>query len=420
MTVVNTVQAAVSGIARQGQVLSTSQGSWTFDLDYLSYTYRWLRCDAAGSNCVAISGATNPSYLLTAADVGFTLRSEVTATEHTGTYPASFYTGPLGSNNPVPADTAGALLIMWSGVTGNTSQQQRDFHAQRMADCGRTWDGVQFQGTGLDVGGSLGEDWIHSYGMLPIHTWNPGASTATILAGGANAAIDAEINRMKAHSYVVMIRLMHEFNEAGTAYYGLANPTQFVAAWRYIVNRFHTQGANNVGFWWCPSERMGNPERANINACYPGDAYVDWIGSDRYNTDDGFSWPYASGWATFDQIVHYDYYTNPSAVSMYTQWSPVKPFVIGETGTKYSGSDANRKANWFREVDSVGKAHMPNLRGVAFFDIDTIPDEPHDWRVDHNQTAAQGGSHGSVDAVSYQGFKDLAAVARWNVGRVGG
>lgn len=82
MTEVNTVAPVVSGAARQGQTLHTDNGSWTFDLDYLTYSYQWERCDAAGASCVDIPGATGSSYTLTASDVGHTIRARVTATEH--------------------------------------------------------------------------------------------------------------------------------------------------------------------------------------------------------------------------------------------------------------------------------------------------------------------------------------------------
>jgi hypothetical protein len=94
MTVTNTVPPSISGTARQGHGLMTTDGTWTFDEDYLSYEYQWLRCDVAGANCVSIAGATNSNYLLTAADVGSTIRSEVTATEHVAP-PAPSEPGPI-------------------------------------------------------------------------------------------------------------------------------------------------------------------------------------------------------------------------------------------------------------------------------------------------------------------------------------
>lgn len=88
MTVSNDVPPMIAGVPRKGQTLTTDNGTWTFDEDYLTYAYQWLRCDAAGDNCGDISGQTNPSLLLTQADIGSTIRSQVTATEHTGAPPA--------------------------------------------------------------------------------------------------------------------------------------------------------------------------------------------------------------------------------------------------------------------------------------------------------------------------------------------
>lgn len=81
MTVTNVTPPVISGSAVQGQRLATSNGTWTSS-NPLTFTYEWLRCDAGGASCVAISGAVGANYLIQAADVGSTLRSEVTATEN--------------------------------------------------------------------------------------------------------------------------------------------------------------------------------------------------------------------------------------------------------------------------------------------------------------------------------------------------
>ena len=81
MTVVNLTDATVSGTYRAGQVLTTTDGTWSHDLPNLSFEYAWLRCDSAGDNCSVISGATSKTYQLTSADVGSTVRSRVSAFE---------------------------------------------------------------------------------------------------------------------------------------------------------------------------------------------------------------------------------------------------------------------------------------------------------------------------------------------------
>lgn len=74
---------AVSGSTRAGQALTTTNGTWSGTAP-LTYAYAWYRCDSGGAGCVAIGGATATTYTLQVADVGSTVRSEVTATNAGG------------------------------------------------------------------------------------------------------------------------------------------------------------------------------------------------------------------------------------------------------------------------------------------------------------------------------------------------
>jgi Polysaccharide lyase len=78
----------VSGTAQQNQTLSASTGSWSGTTP-MTYRYQWQRCGAGGGSCAPISGATAASYILTAADVGSTLRASVTASNSAGSTSAS-------------------------------------------------------------------------------------------------------------------------------------------------------------------------------------------------------------------------------------------------------------------------------------------------------------------------------------------
>jgi len=108
VTVVNTALPTITGSAQQGQRLTASVGSWTFDLDYLSYAYQWERCDAAGANCVDIANATSSTYVLTSSDVGHEIRVRVTADEH--------------SNAPPPPPPSGNAIYTADFETGDFSQ----------------------------------------------------------------------------------------------------------------------------------------------------------------------------------------------------------------------------------------------------------------------------------------------------------
>ena len=79
----NTVPPAISGTTTEGATLGAAPGTWSGTLP-IAYSFQWLRCDAGGGNCAAISGATGQSYVVTGADVGLTLRVSVTGRNSAG------------------------------------------------------------------------------------------------------------------------------------------------------------------------------------------------------------------------------------------------------------------------------------------------------------------------------------------------
>jgi Bacterial Ig-like domain len=79
----NTVVPSIAGIAREGQQLTLSNGTWT-GATPMTFTYQWLRCASNGGSCAPISGAETNAYVLTAADVGSRVRGRVTASNAGG------------------------------------------------------------------------------------------------------------------------------------------------------------------------------------------------------------------------------------------------------------------------------------------------------------------------------------------------
>jgi hypothetical protein len=102
----NTAPPVVSGTAQQGATLTTSNGSWSGGPT--SYAYQWRRCDQGGGACADIGSANAASYVAQAADVGFTLRAVVTATNTAGSSSAtSAPTGVIAAApGGAPANTA--------------------------------------------------------------------------------------------------------------------------------------------------------------------------------------------------------------------------------------------------------------------------------------------------------------------------
>ena len=80
----NSVAPTISGTAQDGKILLINNGTWAGTAP-ISYSYRWLRCDKQGAKCSAIGGSTTQtSHLVVTADIGNTLRVEVTAKNSAG------------------------------------------------------------------------------------------------------------------------------------------------------------------------------------------------------------------------------------------------------------------------------------------------------------------------------------------------
>ena len=74
---VATAQPTIAGVAKLGQTLQVSEGSWNRKPD--SVTYAWQRCNPNGRLCVPIAGAAAATYAVAAGDAGYTLVAVVQA-----------------------------------------------------------------------------------------------------------------------------------------------------------------------------------------------------------------------------------------------------------------------------------------------------------------------------------------------------
>ena len=108
----------VSGTVQAGQTLTLSVGTWTGSPT--AFTYEWRRCSATGTQCVAIVGATAPSYTLTPDDIGAEISAVVTATGKGGSTSAPAATTSPVVAAPVPAAVPGSAVAT-PGAAGAVS-----------------------------------------------------------------------------------------------------------------------------------------------------------------------------------------------------------------------------------------------------------------------------------------------------------
>ncbi|HKP10398.1 MAG TPA: hypothetical protein VJT76_06660, partial [Gaiella sp.] len=116
-TPANVAPPTITGLAVTGETLTASAGSWT-GTPPLTLTTAWQRCDAGGAACAVIPGQTAPTHVVDDADIGFTLRVLVTATNGEGSGdalspPTAVVTGQL-----VPVNTA-EPVVSGSPVEGS-------------------------------------------------------------------------------------------------------------------------------------------------------------------------------------------------------------------------------------------------------------------------------------------------------------
>ena len=120
---VNIGEPQISGSAVEGQTLTATTGTWANSPT--SFTFQWLRCPANGgqpdgSDCTAIAFATSSTYTLSSADVGFTIRVRVTASNADGSASAaSNATNIVAAALSAPVNT-GPPQISGTPVQGQT------------------------------------------------------------------------------------------------------------------------------------------------------------------------------------------------------------------------------------------------------------------------------------------------------------
>jgi hypothetical protein len=110
----------VSGTPEQGEVLTTDDGSWSGNPT--SFSYRWQRCEADNFvSCADIPSETSKTYTLSAIDVGYRLRSQVTAKNANGSGVATSATTAVIRPKVVPVTNGRPTLrILSLRVLGHT------------------------------------------------------------------------------------------------------------------------------------------------------------------------------------------------------------------------------------------------------------------------------------------------------------
>jgi hypothetical protein len=143
----NSTPPTISGTARVGQMLTSTNGTWSNGP--AAYAYQWLRCNPSGAACAPAANGTQKTYTLVGADAGRRMRVRVTASNADGSAVAeSEPTGPVAasvvprntdrpivSGTPELGETQTVDVGYWSGDPTSYAYQWQRCEADNFVSC---------------------------------------------------------------------------------------------------------------------------------------------------------------------------------------------------------------------------------------------------------------------------------------------
>jgi hypothetical protein len=125
---------------------------------------------------------------------------------------------------------------------------------------------------------------VYSVPMLP----DSGGTLEEGASGAYNDHFSELAQTLVAHGEPdAVIRIGWEFNGSWMKWNAQTNPAAFAGYWRQIVQTMRAVAGARFSFDWCPNRGRGS---VAAELAYPGDAYVDYVGLDSYDTG------WAAGW----------------------------------------------------------------------------------------------------------------------------
>jgi hypothetical protein len=238
-------------------------------------------------------------------------------------------------------------------------------------------------------------------GALPVLSWEPrptvqpvgpdsdntnepGFTLASIIDGSHDAYIDKFATDVRDLGLPVAIRFAHEMNGNWFPWSEERNGNskgQYVEAWRHVHDRFTALGATNAIWIWSPNVITARPS-VRLAPLYPGDDYVDWMGTVGYY-----------------RRVYLDDHGNPKAPTFANTYQStldelhsvaVKPIVLTEVGATEIGGN---KAAWITSLFD-GLATNPDIIGFVWFDHSI---NGTDWRIESSSEASAAFAAGIAD-----------------------
>ncbi len=228
--------------------------------------------------------------------------------------------------------------------------------------------------------------WTVAQGSTPFISVRPQRDDGSLVPwldialAAPGSPVDLEIRQWAAEiaslDTPVYFTLHHEPEIVENMVFG--SSSDFVAAWRKVVDIFRLEGVTNAQYVWVmTSYAFSRPitDRRSPDHWYPGDQWVDHIGADPYNWSD-CRVNITNSWRDLEILL--------GPVRDFAALHPTTGLVIAEFGSAEDASDPNRKAEWVTEIRRLlrkpewGQVHLI----MAFHADHQEPGSTCDWWVD--------------------------------------
>lgn len=221
-------------------------------------------------------------------------------------------------------------------------------------------------------------DAIWNLGAVPCITWEPiiykQSSWHTIpfediIQGKYDDYLSTSAKAIRTFNEPVIIRFAHEMNlqqyHWGTkeTLYGPSSPDIYIQMFRYLVDYFRQENAQNVLWAFCPNvDSIPNEPWNQATHYYPGDNYVDILGMDGYNWEN----PHRSFYDIFSPLH-----------SELKNLNNHLPIFVFETA---SANEDTKRKNWIKEALKTSKKW--NLQAFIWFHVD----KEKNWKLTLNES----------------------------------
>jgi len=189
-----------------------------------------------------------------------------------------------------------------------------------------------------------------------MFSWHGGKLEQT-LTGARDELIRTNARLVASYKKPMFLRWAWEMNGDWFDHSGPKNgrkPADYIRAWRRVYDIFTSEGATNAVWVWCPFERSVPDEKWNaVDAYYPGDDYVDWVGIDGYPS---------SSASTPESIFDYVY-------RMYADRKPImlSEVAIGRQSPQVMAEFVDQLNSWIQR--------RPGVKAMVWFDTDLHPEQ---------------------------------------------